>query len=174
MFFKPQEIPKNKELKQPQIIADETRMKIEENKKIKENSPYSDTINDYIRSKEELEIYKNLDLKEGVINDKPVLKDNSIDPNLKDSAGRTNLERMERGLPPIDKNGDSYNLHHIGQGKDSPLAELPDKTHKENDKILHDKNRPSEIDRDSFAKERAEHWKERAAEIKAQQGVKND
>lgn len=141
-------------------------------KEIKKDSPYSDEINKYIRSKEELEIYKKLDLQEG--NDKPVLKDNNIDPNLKDSSGRTNLERMKQGLPPLDKDGSPYNLHHIGQEKDSPLAELPDKTHKENDKILHDKSKPSEIDRGSFAKERAEHWKARAEEIETQQGAKND
>lgn len=138
-------------------------------KEIEKNSPYSSEINKYIRSKEELDIYIILGLKEGRVNDKAVLKDESIDPDLKDSAGRTNLERMKRGLPPLDKDGNPYNLHHIGQSKDSPLAELPDKVHKNNDRILHDKNKPSEIDRDSFAKERAEHWKARDAEIEAQQ-----
>ena len=55
----------------------------------------------------------------------------------------TNLERMKRGFPAIDpKTGKAYELHHIGQKVDSPLAILTKKEHTENYKILHDTNIP--------------------------------
>lgn len=55
-------------------------------------------------------------------------------------------------------------MHHIGQKPDSPLAELTTEEHRGagNDTILHDKQKESEIDRNEFAKERKEHWKNRA------------
>ncbi|MWV62670.1 hypothetical protein DCO58_02930 [Helicobacter saguini] len=136
--------------------------------KIKEISPFSDKINEWIRSLEEVQLYIKEGLKEREVNDRICLVDDSIDPNLKDGVGRTNLERMKQGLPPLDENGRPYNLHHIGQGKDSPFAELKESVHRENDGILHDKSKVSEIDRVEFAKQKAEHWKARAAEIEAQ------
>lgn len=37
----------------------------------------------------------------------------------------TNLERMKMGHPPIDPiSGKAYELHHVGQSIDSPLAIL--------------------------------------------------
>lgn len=84
--------------------------------------------------------------------------------NQKDELGRTNKERMENGQPPITKNGETVELHHIGQKADSPLAELTTQEHrgKGNDTILHDKQKESEIDRTEFAKERENHWEARA------------
>ncbi len=133
---------------------------------IKETSPFSEALNSFIKTLPELHVYLDAGLEEGVVNDKVVLKDNTIDPDLKDAMGRTNLERMKLGLAPLDKNGESYNLHHIGQERDSPLAELKNGTHKENDSILHDSSiTESKIDRGEFSKERAGHWKTRAEEI---------
>ena len=65
---------------------------------------------------------QNEGLVESTVNDRTVLKDTSINPDLIDEKGRTNLERMEKGLAPIDENGKPYNLHHIGQNADSLLA----------------------------------------------------
>ena len=78
----------------------------------------------------------------------------------------TNLERMERGFAPIDESGKPFNLHHIGQKMDSPLAELPDQVHKDNYSKLHANKGPSNIDRVAFAKEKQEYWKARAEQIK--------
>lgn len=80
--------------------------------------------------------------------------------------GRTNRERAEQGLSPINKDGKVIELHHIGQHADSPLAELTTEEHrgKGNDTILHNKTKESEIDRQAFAKERNEHWEARANE----------
>ncbi len=136
----------------------------EEKQKIKEETGWSDEIIDAISSMEEYEIYKKADLEEKEINGKKCLVRKDIDLEQKDSMGRTNSERMEKGLPPLDKNGRPIELHHIGQKSDSPLAELTTSEHrgKGNDAVLHDKKKESEIDRDKFAEERSEHWKNRS------------
>ena len=143
----------------------ETRKELsdEEKKKIKEEKGWSDEIIDAISSMEEYEIYKKADLEEKEINGKKCLVRKDIDLEQKDSMGRTNSERMEKGLPPLDKNGRPIELHHIGQKPNSPLAELTTSEHrgKGNDTVLHDKKKESEIDRDKFAEERSEHWKNR-------------
>ena len=146
---------------------------VAEKEKIAEKSNYSNEVNEKIRSVEELEVYQNEGLVESTVNDRTVLKDTSINPDLIDEKGRTNLERMEKGLAPIDENGKPYNLHHIGQNADSPLAELKDGVHKKNDAILHDKLKPTEVHGENsnvnWDKERSEHWKARAEEIKNEQ-----
>ena len=136
----------------------------EEKQKIKEETGWSDEIVDSISSMKEYEIYKNAGLEEREINGKKCLVRKDIDLEQKDSMGRTNSERMEKGLPPLDKNGRPIELHHIGQKSDSPLAELTTSEHrgKGNDTVLHDKKKESEIDRDKFAEERSEHWKDRS------------
>ena len=136
----------------------------EEKQKIKEETGWSDEIVDSISSMKEYEIYKNAGLEEREINGKKCLVRKDIDLEQKDSMGRTNAERMEKGLPPLDKNGRPIELHHIGQKSDSPLAELTTSEHrgKGNDTVLHDKKKESEIDREKFAEERSEHWKNRS------------
>ena len=136
----------------------------EQKRDIKNRTGWSDEIIDSIGSMEEAEIYIKAGLVEAEINGKKCLIRSDIDMDQKDEDGITNRERMERGLPPITKNGDKVELHHIGQKPDSPLAELTTDEHRGvgNDTILHDKQKESEIDRNEFAKERREHWKNRA------------
>lgn len=138
----------------------------DEKRELKEETGWSDEIIDSIGSKEEAEIYKKAGLKEAEINSKKCLIREAIDMNQKDELGRTNKERMENGQPPITKNGETVELHHIGQKADSPLAELTTQEHrgKGNDTILHDKQKESEIDRIAFSKERENHWEARAEE----------
>ena len=138
----------------------------EEKAKIQEETGWSDEIIDAISSMEEYEIYKNAGLQEAEIGGKKCLVRNDIDWNQKDAMGRTNRERAEQGLSPINKDGKVIELHHIGQHADSPLAELTPEEHrgKGNDNILHDKTKESEIDRQAFAEERSEHWEARANE----------
>ena len=83
-----------------------------------------------------------------------------IDLNYVDEMGRTNLERMRKGLAPLDPQGNKYELHHIGQHQDSPLAILTQEEHrgKGNYSILH-KLTESEIDHEEFAKPRRAFWK---------------
>ena len=68
----------------------------------------------------------------------------------------------------IGKDNKPIELHHVGQGMDSPLAELESSEHKTNDRILHDKTVDSEIDRGQFQKERVQHWKARAEQLIAE------
>ena len=136
----------------------------EQKDKIKEETGWSDEIIDAIGSMEEYQIYKDAGLIEAEIDGRKCLINPNIDMDQKDAFGRTNKERMEQGLAPLDKNGNPIELHHIGQKNDSPLAELTQEQHrsKENYSILHDTKKDSEIDRKVFANERENHWKSRA------------
>ena len=138
----------------------------EEKAKIKEETGWSDEIVDAIGSWKEYEIYKNANLVEAEIDGKKCLIRNDIDWNQKDEMGRTNKERAEQGLSPINKDGKVIELHHIGQHSNSPLAELTQEEHrgKGNDGILHDKTKESEMNRQAFAEERSDHWSARAQE----------
>lgn len=135
-----------------------------EKEKLKEETGWTDEIVDSTRSVEEAVIYKNADLKEEEINGKKCLIRSDIDMEQKDEFGRTNKERMENGNAPLTGNGETVELHHIGQKQDSPLAELTTQEHrgKGNDTILHDKQKETEIERGEFAKERKQHWESRA------------
>lgn len=138
----------------------------EEKIKIKEETGWSDEMIDSIESMDEYEIYKNAGLQEAEIGGKNCLIRNDIDWSQKDTMGRTNQERAEQGLSPINKDGKIVELHHIGQRADSPLAELTPEEHrgKGNDTILHNKSKESEIDRNVFAGEKDTHWEIRKNE----------
>ncbi len=142
---------------------EKSRLSEEEKQQIKEETGWSDEIISSIGSIEEYQIYKNTGLQEVEINGRKCLVRTDIDWEQKDSVGRTNKERAEAGLSPINQNGDTIELHHIGQKTDSPLAELTPDEHrsKENYSILHDTTKESEIDRNAFNNERIEHWRER-------------
>lgn len=139
----------------------------EETKAQLSSEGYPEEIIDKIRSEEEASIYRDANVEPARINGKDTLVKTDIDYQQKDDDGRTNLERMKDGLAPLDKNGRPIELHHIGQNNDSPLVELTKKEHigGGNNTVLHDVKKESEIDRESFANERKEHWKERAKQI---------
>lgn len=138
----------------------------EEKDKIKEETGWSDDIIHNIRSMKEYEIYRKAGLHEIKINDRHILIRSDIDWNQTDEKGRTNTERIERGLAPLDKDGNSIELHHIGQHADSPLAELRFKEHRcdGNDGVLHDKNIGTEVHGEgtSWDNESQDYWKSRA------------
>lgn len=138
----------------------------EQKAKIKEETGWSDEIIDAISSWEEYEIYKKAGLKEVEIGEKKALIRDDIDWEQVDEKGRTNTERVKRGLAPLDKTGDAIQLHHIGQHADSPLAELTFEEHRcnGNDTILHDKTKETEThgEGNTWDTERQTYWKERA------------
>ena len=144
----------------------ESSLSDEEKQKIKDETDWSDEIIESIRSLKEYEVYKNAGLQEVEINGRKCLVRSDIDWDQKDSMGRTNRERAESGLSPINKEGETIELHHIGQKKDAPLAELTPDEHRsrENYSVLHDIKKESEIDRIEFTNERNIHWKSRANE----------
>ena len=75
--------------------------------------------------------------------------------------GRTNAQRVLDGLAPLDSTGASYELHHIGQMSDSPLAVLTSSQHKTNYSTLHANTggSASNIDRTLFEKQKKDFWK---------------
>lgn len=74
--------------------------------------------------------------------------------------GRTNAQRVIDGLAPLDPSGKPYELHHIGQMSDSPLAILTNSQHKSNYSVLHANtgSSASNIDRNLFTKQRQDFW----------------
>jgi len=134
----------------------------------KKLSPFSENVNDHIRSDKESDLYQKLGLEERSIDGKEALTSNEINPDRKDAMGRTNMSRMTSGLAPLDKSGDSFNLHHIGQKSDSPLAELTAKQHQENSSLLHNSSGPTEVHgKDSnWGTQKANYWKARANDFK--------
>jgi len=81
-------------------------------------------------SVDEYHVYKSAGLIPKKVNGKWAYTQN-IDWNLKDSNGITNAERvMKKGLAPVDSNGNPFELHHIGQKTDSPLAILTQDQHR--------------------------------------------
>ena len=135
---------------------------------IKNKSLYSDHINKDISTKNELDIYENAGLKEENINDKDCLVRDDLKTGQKDEMGMSNIERMEKGKPPLDKDNNPIELHHIGQKNDGSFAELTKGEHRGegNSGILHDSSKSSEINRVEFQKQKSEHWQARAENYK--------
>ncbi len=103
-----------------------------------------------------------------------VKKKKRIDKNKKDKQGRTNCEKMKKGLPPIDKDGSTVQLHHHRQQDvvtgDGYYVELSENEHKRhgNDLKLHSKEKgfgisPEEKRRHNNFKRK--YWEKRATEV---------
>ena len=145
-------------------------------------SNWSDVITSYISTPQENDIYLHAHLREAIIGGRPALirsdidwSDYSIRRNtwLRDKladydkwAEYNNADLIGEGYPPRDYNGDPYELHHIGQRQDSPLAELTWAEHMGdgNNTILHQAGKESEIDREAFEQEKSNY---RQARFKA-------
>ncbi|NLE68606.1 MAG: hypothetical protein GX611_00300, partial [Clostridiales bacterium] len=112
------------------------------------------------RTMEQYNICKDTGLVTKMINGKSALV-RTIDLNLIDDFGRTNLQRMQQGLSALDPSGVPYELHHIGQKMDSTLAILTKAEHMQggNNSIWHVFGEASEIDRSVFAAQKTEFWK---------------
>lgn len=113
-------------------------------------------------SMDEYNVYKEANLKAVMVDGKTALVQD-IDLNYlseqADGTLETNLQRMQRGVAPIDPaTGKSYQLHHIGQKADGTLAILKESEHQGNSSILNIVGKESEIDREAFAKTRKEFW----------------
>ena len=150
-----------------EVKEGESKLSVKEREEIKAKTGWSDEIVGYFNSKKEAEIYEKADLQEKDVEGRKCLIKKDIDADQKDEFGRRNKKRMEEGHPPLNREGERLELHHIGQKNKGPLAELTMNEHrgKGNDGILHDKKRESEIDRNEFTKERKEHWKDRALDM---------
>ena len=124
---------------------------------IQKESGYPLDVIKQFHSIEEYNVFKNANLKHMVIGGKSVLIPSNIDPNYVDKDGVSNLQRILKGGAAKDVNGNSYELHHIGQNKNGTLAILTKEQH--DNAVLHGYKSISEIDRNLFAKEKIQIWK---------------
>lgn len=125
-----------------------------------------------LHSYDEFTIYKNAGLQPMRVSSGEWAFIKEIDWNLVDSKGRTNVQRVsEWGVAPIDENGKSYEIHHVGQKADSPLAILTwDEHHsKGNNTILHYAKEGKNVADDVWKKQRKEFW-DNLLEIAKMQG----
>lgn len=131
--------------------------------KIQKESKYPTEIIKSLHSLDEYNVLKSRNLKPQVIDGKMALVQKIDWDFIGDvSDGRTNRQRVLEGNAPLDASGKPYNLHHIGQKHDSPLAILTSKQHTQNNSILHENTgtSKSEIDRDDFEKVKDKFWLE--------------
>ncbi|MBR6869758.1 MAG: HNH/ENDO VII family nuclease [Bacteroidales bacterium] len=153
---------------------------IPEKQSLRSRTGWSDAILDNIASREEAEIYIKAGLREARIGGRPALIRDDIDwsdysirrntwlkeylADFDKAAEYNNADLIGEGYPPRDKGGNPYELHHIGQHPDSPLAELTVFEHRENEgnyAILHATGKDSEIDRPQFEREKSAYWQAR-------------
>ena len=75
-------------------------------------------------------VYKDAGLSTEMINGRTALTQDIDLESVVDNAGRTNVERINKGLSPVDPaTGHAYELHHIGQKPDSTIAVLTREQH---------------------------------------------
>lgn len=152
----------------------ETELTADQQQEIMRRTGWSMDVVQYIRTMDEAELYIEAGLKEMHVNEKVALTQPRIDPKYvmpewwvkeygESWRGWTNADLMGEGYPPHDEKGDPYELHHIGQFSDSPLAELTWHQHHEdgNFAILHTFDDYSDIERSKFTKEKSLYWQAR-------------
>ena len=109
--------------------AKQTNFTINQYAKIQQETGYPLDVIKEFHTMDEYQVFKNANLKSTMVGNKSALVKTDIDLTRLDSKGRTNLERMKQGLAPLDANGKSYELHHVGQKKDGTLAILTQSEH---------------------------------------------
>lgn len=141
------------------------KLTMNEAAKIQKESKYSSDLIRTLSSMDEYKIYKDSGLKEVTLGGHKVLLSSDINMSLQDKNGLANLERCRLGKPPVDADGISIELHHVGQANDGPLAMLTKSQHtgSGNNCVLHpmacSADKASEINRPEFEKIKSEIWK---------------
>lgn len=136
---------------------------------IQKESQYPIELIAKFNSMEQYEICKSAGLTTKMINGKTALV-RKIDLDYVDEiTGKTNLQLMQEGYAPMDPTGTKYQLHHIGQNNDSPLAVLTQAEHtgNGNDPIWHTLtegfDNPSS--QPGWSKIREQFWKDYAKQV---------
>ncbi|MBU2792720.1 hypothetical protein HAQ01_04695 [Acidithiobacillus thiooxidans] len=102
------------------------------------------------------------------IDGRTAYKSTQADPSLMDEDGLSNIQRMQKGRPPIDESGKPFNIHHVMQEEPGPVTEIKAKTHQLYHKILHGLKGNGESFRNNktlgsdFKKFKNSYWKLRA------------
>ncbi len=124
---------------------------------IQKESKYPLDVIGEIHNMDEYQALKVANAKPVMLNGKTALLRQDIDLKRVDEYGRTNLQRMQEGLAPLDSTGVPIELHHVGQSSNGTLITLTKAEH--DNSALHGFKTTSEIDRNEFAKIRREFWK---------------
>lgn len=135
---------------------------------IQRESKYPIDVIKQFSSMEQYEICKAAGLQPVTVNGKTSLI-RAIDLDYVDELGRTNLQRMQKGLAAVDPDsGIAYELHHFGQKTDGTLAILTKSEHMQggNNTILHNPGQASEVHNAAndalWNKQRQAFWKQLA------------
>lgn len=170
------EILPQDELNRPLSTYSEIGLSDEVKQEVLLETGWSENVVDYLRSTDEMLVYKeanlievNGNLERTDIDWTAKIPQDKIDrmrsiygDEVADKwANKTNMDLIKEGKAPYGPDGEQVNLHHVGQKSDSPLAELTYTEHKQNDGILHDKSKTSEIERPVFQSERKHYWQAR-------------
>lgn len=131
---------------------------------IQRESKYPLDVIKQFKSVEEYNIYKDAGLKTAEVSGKTALVQD-IDLTRIDEKGLTNLQRMQKGQPPLDPGGNAYELHHINQKADGTLAVLSMEEHRGKGvaQILNTAGKSSEIDRPAFETQKKQFWRDYAS-----------
>ncbi len=118
-----------------------TKMSMNAIAEIQMNSNFSDTTIKNISSLKEFKVYQDANLVEYKYGNRTFLIPQDMDWNFVDPAtGMTNRQLVDAGYNPVDQFGIKYQLHHVGQKTNSPLALLTNEQHQKNSAILHTKS----------------------------------
>lgn len=123
---------------------------------IQQESGYPLNVIKEFHSYKEYQVFKDAGLKPHMVNGKLALTRTDIDLTRVDEFGKTNLQRMLDGNPPLDLMGKPFELHHIGQKSNGTLAILTSTEH--DAAALHGFIGTSEINRTAFGQVRKEFW----------------
>lgn len=111
-------------------------------------------------SKEEYEVYKTAKLEANKVDGRNALiREIDLKSKITDQYGKTmtNAERIAQNRSPVDSNGIPYELHHIGQQENSPLAILTSAEH--DSPSLHFRD-VSEVEHgNKWTKQRQQFWR---------------
>lgn len=144
--------------------AKQTNFKLFQYAKIQQESGYPLDVIKEFHTMEEYQAFKNAKLTSTMVGNRSALIKTDIDLLRLDSKGRTNLERMKQGLAPLDSDGNSYELHHVGQRKKGTLAILTQKEH--DNPAIHGFLERTEVHHDgTWDAERRAFWKAFAAMV---------
>ena len=113
-----------------------------------------------LHSTAEYEIYRKAELVPTQLSDGTWAFLRKINWKTVDSFGRTNVQRVAQGLAPVDPTGVPYELHHMGQKVNSPLAILTSAEHHSsgNFSILHYAEEGKNVADDVWASQKKEFW----------------
>lgn len=110
-------------------VAKQTSFTMNQYAQIQQETNYPLDVIKEFHTMDEYQVFRDANLKSTFVNNRSALIKTAIDLTRVDAKGRTNLERMQQGLAPLDSDGFSYELHHVGQKKDGTLAILTQKIH---------------------------------------------